>query len=423
MTPPPGRLPLVRDGRYVRIWLVGWFTGIVRWLDLLAFGIFAFDLTGSPLMVAVIALVRFVPLALFSLVFGAAADVLSPRRVMFWSLIGVTLSTAVMLAAHFLTGLAYWHLIVGTLASGIFWASDMPLRRKMIGEIAGPDRLARAMSLDYATSNGTRLFGPLLGGVIYQNVGMGGVLALGLTLYFVSVLCAAGIQPTGGKRGGTLKIAHTLIGAVRSAGRAIRSNDVGCILAVTVIFNIWGFPFVSMIPVIGADVLGLSPSVIGYVAAIEGAMSLVSVFLVGWLAHPGIYRRLYFGGVAVHLAAVGFIGLVPGLWALCIGLAVAGFAISGFAAMQATLIYIVAPKGMRGRYLGLMSICIGAGLIGFANVGLMAELFGAQTALAIIAAEGAVALTILGLKWHSLGAETTRQPRRLPPPRIHWPRS
>ena len=399
------RPALFRDGRYVRIWLVGWFSGIVRWLDLLAFGIFAFDLTGSPFLVAVIALVRFIPLAIFSLIFGTASDALSPRRILAWSLVGVVLSTTALLAIHLGSGLAYWHLIAGTLASGIYWACDLPLRRKMIGEIAGPDRLARAMSYDYATSNGTRLFGPLIGGVIYQGVGMGGVLATGLALYLISLVCAVGIRPTGGRRGGTLKIGHALVGALRSAGRALGSNDVGCILAVTVVFNIWGFPFVSMIPVIGADVLGLSPSVIGYVAAIEGATSLISVFLVGWLARPANFRRIYVAGVAVHLTAVGFIGVVPGFWALAAGLAVAGFAISGFAAMQSTLIYTVAPKGMRGRYLGLMSICIGAGLIGFANVGLMAELFGAQRALAIIAAEGAVALTVLVVVWRNLRAE------------------
>ncbi len=405
MSPASRRPTLWQDGRYVRIWLVGWFTGIVRWLDLLAYGIFAFALTGSPLMVAALALLRFLPLALFSLLFGAMADSLSPRKIIFWSLIGVFLSTGGMMAAQLTGGLSYWHLAVGTLASGVFWASDMPLRRKMIGEIAGPDRLAAAMSWDYATSNGTRLFGPLIGGFVYQSIGVDGVLGIGLAFYAISIWLAAAIKPTGGRRGGAFHPGKVLIGAVRSARRAVRTNDVACILAVTVIFNLWGFPFVAMIPVIGKDVLDLSPAVIGYVASIEGAFSLVSVVLVGIYAKQHYYRRLYFWGLALHLVGVGIIGLVPGLWAVCIGLAICGFAISGFAAMQATLIYMVAPRGMRGRYLGLMSLCIGAGLIGFANVGLMAEIFGAQTALVIIACEGFIATLILGLVWKALRAE------------------
>lgn len=415
-------VPLLRDGRYVRVWLVGWFTGIVRWLDLLAYGIFAFEITGSPLLVALLALVRFLPLALFSLPFGAAGDSLSPRRLVFWSATGVMAATAALLAVQLTAGLAYWHLVLGTLASGIYWASDMPLRRKMVGEIAGPDRLARAMSYDYATSNGTRLFGPLIGGVIYQGVGMAGVLGIGLVLYAISAWLAAGIAPTGGQRGGRFRPVHVVIGALRAARRALRSNDVGCILAVTVVFNLFGFPFVSMIPVIGEATLGLPPSAIGYVSAIEGAFSLISLALIVVFVRAGYFRRLYFGGLAVHLIAVAFIGLVPGLWALCLGLAVAGFATSGFAVMQATLIYAVAPKGMRGRYLGLMSICIGAGVIGFANVGWMAELFGAQTALVIMAGEGAVAATVLATSWRALWTEAGAG-RRPVVRALVWPRS
>jgi len=389
----------------VRNWFVGLFTGIVRWLELLAYGIYAFDLTGSPLMVAVLALARFVPLALLSLPFGAAADQISPRKLLVAALAGVALVNGAMLAVQLSGAMSYSMLIVATLASGTFWAADMPLRRKMIGEIAGPDRLARAMSYDYATSNGTRMLGPLMGGVLYQTIGMTGVFAVGLVLYIAAFAIALGIAPTGGPRTGRFRPRYAIVGAVRAAGRAVRDNDVLSILAVTVIFNIWGFPMISMIPVIGDEVLGLSPSLIGYVASVEGLASLFGVLLVAVIARPAWYRRIYVGGLVFHLIAVAFIGLAPGLWALCAGLAVAGVATAGFAVMQATLVYMVAPRGMRGRYLGLMSICIGAGLIGFANVGWMAELFGAQRALQIIAVEGAVALVILLVNWRALHVE------------------
>lgn len=406
MTP----VPLLRDDRYVRIWLVGWFTGIVRWLELLAYGIFAFELTGSPVLVATIALVRFVPLAVLSLFIGAAADQISPRRLLAASLAGVGLVSGAMVAVQLSGHLAYWHLVLATLASGVFWASDMPLRRKMIGEIAGAGRLARAMSIDYATSNGTRMLGPLAGGVIYQAVGMVGVFALATILYVVALVLALGIRPTGGRRDGRFQPGTVLSGSWRAARKALRSNDVLNILAVTVIFNIWGFPFVSMIPVIGADVLGLSPSMIGYVSAVEGATALVGISLVAWLARPAWFRRLYAGGLAIALVSVAFIGLAPGLPSLAAGIALAGLANASFASMQATLIYTAAPPGMRGRYLGLMSICIGAGLIGFANVGLMAELFGARAALVIMAAEGAVALAVVLASWRALHVEAGLAP-------------
>jgi MFS family permease len=81
----------------------------------------------------------------------------------------------------------------------------------------------------------------------------------------------------------------------------------------------------------------------------------------------------------------------------CIGLAGACFT-----TMQSTLIYSVAPPGMRGRLFGLMAICIGTGLIGFFNVGLMGEWFGGSAAIRIVAAEGLIPLLLVGIGWRQL---------------------
>ena len=398
-------VPLHRDGRYVRIWLVGWVTGVTRWLELLAYGIYTFETTGSPILVALVALIRFVPMALLSLLFGSAADQLSPRKLLVWSLIGVGVVMLAVWLVQVAGFLSYGVVLIASLASGVFWASDMPLRRKMIGEIAGPERLAQAMSWDYATSNGTRMMGPLIGGVIYETVGMGGVFGLAVCLYVMALFLALGIGPTGGRRTESFSPTATIIGSFRTFRRAVRDNDTFMIMAVTVVFNVWGFPFISMIPVIGTESLGLDPSWIGYVSSFEGLTGLIGAFLFGLIARPHFYRRLYMGGVIIHLGCVAYMGLAPGLMHFVIALGVAGLATSAFAAMQATLIYMVAPKGMRGRYLGLISICIGTGLIGFANVGWMAELFGARQALCIIAAEGAVACIMIILFWRALHQE------------------
>ena len=47
---------LFADGRFVSIWIVGILVSIVRWLEFLAVGIFAYDATGSAFLVALLAL-------------------------------------------------------------------------------------------------------------------------------------------------------------------------------------------------------------------------------------------------------------------------------------------------------------------------------------------------------------------------------
>ncbi len=400
ITPP---VPLLRDGRYVRIWLVGWLTGVVRWLELLAFGILAYDLTGSPSLVALVALLRFVPMALCSAIIGALADQMDPRRMLMISLLAITVMACAMLGLQLGGLLAYWHICASALASGMYWASDMPIRRKMMGEIAGPARLSQAMSWDYATSNGTRMVGPLLGGVVYQSIGMDGVFALVIAHYFLAILCAFRLKATGvEQQHSTASVSRVFHGTWEAMRHAVRDNDMACIMAMTVIFNIWVFPYVSMIPVVGEEDLGLTASVIGYVTAIEGAAGLFMIVAIGLLARDRSFRILYSLGVGCTMAAVGFLGTITTLNGLILGLVMAGSSIAFFASMQSTLVYRAAPTEMRGRYLGLISLCIGTGLIGFANIGITAEYFGAGNAMWIIAAEGALPLLITLASWRAL---------------------
>ena len=73
---------LLREPAFLRIWGVGVFSGIARWLEMLVAGIFAFEVTGSPFLVALLVILRMLPLVVFGSVLGTFADRLSPRRLL-----------------------------------------------------------------------------------------------------------------------------------------------------------------------------------------------------------------------------------------------------------------------------------------------------------------------------------------------------
>jgi MFS family permease len=397
---PDASVSLFRDPGYARVWLIGLFCGVVRWLEMLAFGLFAFDITGSPALVALLVMLRFLPLALFGVFIGALADLVSPLKLLIGGLLAVALIAAAMLALFLWGSPQYWHVAAAAFLSGLFWACDMPFRRKMIGDMTPPERLAEAMSLDGATANGTRMLGPLVGGLIYQLMGISSVFALGAALYLASIAVALTIRYDA--RGEAGRLIRPLSGAIEALRYARSRPDILNILGVTVLFNLWGFPYLAMLPVIGKDELGLSDGVIGLLSAMEGGFALIGALAASRWARPAGYRQLYFYAVLVHFVVVFVMGTVTGFWVLALGLAVGGLCTAVFAAMQATLIYMAAPEGMRGRFLGLMSVCIGAGILGFANVGLTAELFGGSNALWIIALEGLIPILWLGWRWREL---------------------
>ncbi len=393
---------LLRDPVYLRAWLVGGFSGIARWLEMLVFGVFAFELTGSPFLVALLIILRLTPLVAFGSLVGALADRLPPRSLLLASLLVATLISAMLVLLFALDVARYWHLAFATLVSGMAWTTDMTVRRRILGDAAGQDRIAQGMSLDSATNNATRMLGPLLGGFLYQWLGASGAFALSTCLYALCVALLLGVPAnvsTAARGRGATKVLGDLLEAFAFVAR---DRDVSRILLVTVVFNIWGFPFVSMIPVIGSDDLALSAGWIGGLAALEGGGAFLGALTIAVAVRRVNFRGLYYFGTLSYLLLVftaGWMAEAPSMAAVlfCVGLAGACFT-----TMQSTLIYSAAPAEMRGRMFGILVLCIGTGMIGFANIGLMGEWFGGTAAIRIVAAEGLIPLLLLGFGWPQL---------------------
>jgi MFS family permease len=393
---------LLRDPVYLRIWLVGGFSGIARWLEMLVFGVFAFELTGSPFLVALLIILRLLPLVVFGSLVGTLADRLPPRLLLLTGLLVATLVSAMLVLLFILDVARYWHVAFATLATGMAWAIDMTIRRRILGDVAGLDRIAPAMSFDSATSNATRMLGPLLGGFLYQWLGASGAFALSTCLYALCVallLAVPATVSTAARGRGATKVLGDLLEAFAFAAR---DRDVSRILLVTVVFNIWGFPFISMIPVIGGDELALSAGWIGGLAALEGGGAFLGALAIAVGVRRLNFRRLYYFGTLAYLLLVFTAGWMAEAPAMAAVLFSVGLVSACFTTMQSTLIYSAAPPEMRGRMFGMMVLCIGTGLIGFANIGLMGEWFGGTVAIRIVAAEGLIPLLLLGFGWRQL---------------------
>ncbi len=393
---------LLSEQTYLRVWMVGVFSGIARWLEMLVVGVYTYDTTGSPFLVALLVILRMLPLAVLGSVVGTLADRASPRKLLI-----ITMTTAMIISfSVFLVFLVgndnYWVVAFSSFVSGVVWTTDMPLRRRMLGDIAGIKRIVPAMSLDSATNNATRMMGPLFGGILYQWLGPSGAFALSAIMYAFCILLLLG-----------LLIPKEAIDSKQAESRILRdfkevfsfifgNRDILRILLVTIVFNVWGFPFISMIPVVGRDVLEISAGWIGVLAALEGAGAFLGSLIIAMGIIRLSFRRLYYFGMLGYLLFAFTAGWMVSTLPMGIALFLVGLMAAGFSTMQSTLIYTIAPPEMRGRLFGVLVICIGTGLIGFANMGLMGELYGGSMAMRIVAAEGLIPLLLIGLGWRQL---------------------
>jgi MFS family permease len=392
---------LFGEPAFRRLWVVGFVVFAVRWLEMLAVAVFAYQRTGSPFIVALLTMLRMLPMALFGAFVGAMAERLERRTALIIVVVSMLLSSLTLALLAWTDELAVWHIALASFVNGFAWTTDNPVRRTMIGEVVGPDRMSAAMSLDVGANNASRMLGPTLGGVLLATVGIGGAFAVSVACYLVALVAAMRIRYRNAVRPST---AASVIERMIEGFMLVRRDRrlVGT-LVVTVIYNTFGWPFTSMIPVIGQDNLNLGAAGIGLLASMDGVGAFCGAVVIAFFAKPPVFGRVYIGGVVVYLVMLPVFALAP--YPLLAGavLLATGVANAGFSIMQATLVYLAAPPEMRSRVFGVLSVCIGVGLVGFIHLGLLAGLIGAAWAIATIGVEGMLVLLLTRRWWRAVG--------------------
>jgi MFS family permease len=388
---------LFQERDFLRLWVAGLCVFVVRWLETLAVGVFAYAATGSAFVVAMLTMLRLLPMGLFGAFLGAAADRMDRRQALLLVVLSQVATSAVIAGLAFADAVEVWHLAIASFMNGVAWAADNPVRRAMIGHVVGPARMGVAMSVDVATSNGSRVLGPTLGGVVLATVGLDGAFLMSVMLYIPAVVAVLRLPRTAPA---PVAMVIPVLASIAEGLALVRREPrlVGALM-VTLLFNLFGWPCTSMIPVIGKDRLELGPQGVGLLAGMDGVGAFLGAVTIALLARPEHYKAIYLGGITLYLAMTVAFALATGPVAAGTALLLSGVGGAGFAIMQPTLIFLATPIEMRSRILGLLSVCIGLGPIGFLALGGLAEFAGASAATAMMGLTGLAALIATRRWW------------------------
>ena len=399
---PNPRRWLIDAPDFWRLWLVGLVVFAVRWLEMLAVAVFAYQHTRSPFVVAALTMLRMLPMALFGAVIGALAERCQRRTALILVVASMALTSLTLAVLAFAGRLAVWHLAVAALFNGIGWTADNPVRRTMIGDAVGPERMSSALSIDVGANNASQIVGPTLGGVLLATVGIGGAFCCSVLFYSVALVAAwqvkGGKPPAHSGSGGIVERMIEGLALVRRDSRLV------AVLLVTVISNVFAWPSTSMIPVIGHDRLGLGAVGIGVLSSMTGIGAFGGAVAIALLIRQPWFSRVYVGGVLAYLVLVPIFALMPYPLLSGLVLLLTGIANACFSIMQATLVYLAAPIEMRSRVYGVLSVCIGVGMLGFIQIGALAGLIGASWAVAATGAAGLAVMLATRRWWRPLAA-------------------
>jgi MFS family permease len=379
-----------------RLWAVGLVVFTVRWLETVAVGVFVYHSSGSASLVAMITMLRLLPMGLFGAFIGAWAEKIE-RRLTLILVVMLMLTTSASLALLAYSGhLMVWHLAVASFLNGVGWATDNPVRRVMIGDVVGGSQMSTAMSLDVGANNASRMVGPTIGGLLLAGAGIEGVFVLSVALYGFALFAAFRVRYRNARLAGSAPVLARIAEGLRLVRGDRRLTGT---LVVTVIYNVFGWPFTSMIPVIGNDQLNLGAQGIGILASMDGVGAFCGALLLTLFLRPAWYARAYLGGVAIYMIMLIVFALVPSAGIAGGALLLTGLGGAGFSTMQAMLVYLAAPPDMRSRILGVLSVCIGVGPVGFVALGLLADAIGAQWATAGSGAVGLLCMLLTRPLW------------------------
>src|SRR5262245_5939863 len=223
------------------------------WMQNIGEGWLILTLTNSPFYVGLTAALSSVGVLLFSLYAGVIADRVDKRRFIVYMQIAFMLE-AFTVAILVRTGVvAVWQVLVLATLLGIASAFDIPMRQSFVVEMVGKEDLMNAIALNSSLFNGARVIGPAIAGFLIGAVGIAVCYLLnGLSYIAVIVgLLLMRLPP----RTTASKTASAWIGFREVLAYLRRERRMRALMVLTAILSVFGFPYISMMPVFARDVL------------------------------------------------------------------------------------------------------------------------------------------------------------------------
>jgi MFS family permease len=379
--------------RNYRLYFFGQMISLIgSWMQTTAQQWLVYKLTGSELSLGAVTFATFIPVLILSLGMGVIVDRVERRRLLIITQTLFTL-TAAALAVLTLTGvIQYWHIILLALLTGVGNALDMPARQTFNIDLVERDDVLNAIALNSSVFNGARIIGPAIGGVVVAAVGEGPAFGLNAVSFLavIGALLMMRLPPfTPPERTGSGL--HEL----RQGLAYLASNrTVLGLVSMVAAFNLIGFPYVVLLPVFAAEVLGTGAAGLGELLAAQGVGALIGALALAFLGDRQAKGPMILASRSMLPIGMLLLGLSKTALISMLGLALAGYAQINQLAMTNTLIQLAVPDELRGRVVSTYTWALGGFWpLGALLTGWMAEQMG--SAVAVLALAGISALIAL----------------------------
>ena len=348
--------------RNYRLYAVGNGISLIgTWMQRIAVGWLAWELTQSTVWLAVVAAADLVCTLALSPFAGTIADRFDRKRLL-WATQAVAMAQAALLAA--LTYGAMVDIIALFLLSLVLGAANalnQPVRLALVPSLVDKATLPAANAVGALVFNLARFAGPAAAGFAIESGGAGLAFALNAISYFAFMVALTQIRlaPEAAKpAAGEDFIAATLAGY----RYALRHPGIGRMIMLFTVTALSMRGFIELFPGFADAIFAAGPRGLGGLTAVVGLGALAGGL---WMARrPGIQGMtgLFVGHTLVAaLAVLGFVA-TANYWVALGAVFVCGFSQATTGIGVQTLIQSAVDPAMRGRVMGFYGMLFRGGL-------------------------------------------------------------
>lgn len=367
------------------------------WITRVATSWLVYRLTGSELLLGLVAFAGQIPLLLIAPFGGVLGDRWDRRRILIVTQVLSALQSGALALLVFTDRITVPWLMALQVIQGVINAFDTPARQAFVVEmVEDPDDLPNAIALNSSMFNASRIVGPSVAGILIAAVGEAWCFALDTISYVAVIVSLLAMRITPRER--PHKQTH-MIDELRAGFQYVTGfAPVGALLTQVALVSIMGMPYAVLMPVIAGEVLRGGPNTLGLLMTATGAGALLgTVYLASRHTVLGLGKVIVAATVTLSLGLIAF----SFSHTLAVSLAILPFVGAGMmlqAASANTILQTIVDEKLRGRVMAFYSMAVlGTQPIGSLLAGALADRIGAQHTIAA----GAI-VCLLGGLWFAL---------------------
>ncbi|MQF93871.1 MAG: MFS transporter, partial [SAR202 cluster bacterium] len=382
------------------LWFIGTTGMSMRWIEQIALGFYVYQITKDEFLVGLVFFFRNIPMLLFGAFIGVISDEFDKKNILKITLLITTVVYLLLTISSFLDQLSYFQICCGAFVAGLAWSFDFPIRRSLLSEIVDKRLYPSAIGLDMTSSNIARVIGPILAGIVLQQVSLFPIYLFGTAMFLMAFIACTKVEAKRIiKEENSNSLSLLFNDLIEGIKYIFTSRILITVLVVTIIMNFLVFTYQSQLTVLVQTNLSDLPIILGVLAALEGVGATLGTLMIANFPLKRGMMIFLSGSFLFGICIIAFL-FSKVLFVSILLMIIGGFGMAGFGTLQSILIISSSDQKIRGRVLGILAITIGTQPIGAFILGYYSREYGSVNAVKIsvlIAMILLIAVTILYL--------------------------